>query len=283
MTARPIRTGEPRRAWRLNCRAKFARQRGFTYVAIIFAVALVGLGLAALGTYWSAEVQRERERDLIFIGDQMAVALWRYYENSPNKGAKEYPQKIEDLLEDRRNLVTARHLRRFYADPLTGNREWGLVRTGGRITGIYSLSTGAPMVKAGFPPGYDKFAAAKTYGDWVFYPRDPKVKGGGENSPAAAPPASGENNGVPPVTSSSAETNSATAAETSTSSTPTPPPAAAPKSDAEAACTGQRSTDYATCGQLDPSRRSRCMATAGMRFGECLRSGSAKRALDTGG
>ena len=279
MTAPPIRTGEPRRVWRWHCRAKFAGQRGFTYIAILFAVALVGLGLAALGTYWSAEVQRERERDLVFIGDQMAVALWRYYENSPNKSAKEYPQKIEDLLEDRRNLVNARHLRRFYADPLTGSRDWGLVRTGGRITGIYSLSTGVPMVKAGFPPGYEKFAAAKTHGDWVFYPRDPRVKGGGENSPAGAPAAAGESNALPAVTSTSAGADSTTAAETPTSSEP----AAAPRSSAETACSGQRFADYASCAQLDQSLRARCMTTAGLRYGECLRNGSAKRPLDTGG
>lgn len=278
MTAHPIRTGERRPGRRWHDRAGCARQRGFTYIVILFAVALVGLGLAALGTYWSAEVQRERERDLVFIGDQMAVALWRYYENSPNKSAREYPQKIEDLLEDRRNLVNARHLRRFYADPLTGSRDWGLVRTGGRITGIYSLSTGAPMVKAGFPPGYEKFAAAKTHGDWVFYPRDPKVKGG-ENSPAGAPAAAGESNGVAAAPASPAASDSATAAETPAASTP----AAAPRSDAEAACSGQRSADYQTCAQLtDHGRRSRCMTTAGLRYGECLRNGSPKRPLDTG-
>lgn len=56
------------------------------------------------------------------------------------------PMELRDLLEDRRTGKLVRHLRQLYADPLTNSPTWGLQRsTDGRITGVYSLSTEAPV------------------------------------------------------------------------------------------------------------------------------------------
>jgi hypothetical protein len=133
---------------------------------------LVGLGLAALGTVWQTETQRERERELLFIGEQFANALWRYHDASP--GAKVYPRRLEDLLEDRRHQVPRRHLRQIFVDPLTGQRDWVLIIVGGQITALRSRSEGVPIVLAGFPPGWEEFAGAKTHAEWLFTPLMPR-------------------------------------------------------------------------------------------------------------
>src|ERR1035437_4568653 len=112
MTARPTATG---RAGGGNTPDR-RRQRGLTYLIVLFLVALVGMGLAALGSVWVTDSQRERERELLFIGEQFGVALQRYYDASP--GTKEYPRRLEDLLEDRRFQVPRRHLRQIFPDPL---------------------------------------------------------------------------------------------------------------------------------------------------------------------
>jgi hypothetical protein len=46
---------------------------------------------------------------------------------------------------------TRRYLRQLYADPLTGRREWGLIRDAlGSIQGVYSLADGRPIRRQGF-------------------------------------------------------------------------------------------------------------------------------------
>ncbi|MFB8828608.1 type II secretion system protein [Azotobacter sp. CWF10] len=142
-------------------------QRGFTYLGVLFLVALMGGALAAAGQFWSTASQRDRERDLLWIGNQYAMALRSYHRNSP--GNARYPQSLEELLEDRRQIKRQRHLRRLYADPVTGSREWGLIRSSdGRIAGVYSLSERRPLKSANFPPGWEGFEGMTRYADWQF-------------------------------------------------------------------------------------------------------------------
>ncbi|CAK0781592.1 hypothetical protein CCP3SC15_930023 [Gammaproteobacteria bacterium] len=101
-------------------------QYGFTYLGLLFAVAMAGVALAATGVLWSTQRQREREQDLLFVGNQIRQAIRSYYEHSPGL-VKRYPAKLDDLLRDNRFLTVQRHLRQRYMDPMTGAREWGLV------------------------------------------------------------------------------------------------------------------------------------------------------------
>ncbi len=145
------------------------RPRGFTYIGLLLAVALAGVALAAAGTLWSTETQREREADLLFAGDQYRRAITAYYETVPAGQARRFPQTLEDLLQDKRWPTNRRHLRRLYVDPITGTREWGIVRGPGEtITGVYSLSTAKPLKRANFPKDYQQFTDAKAYSEWRF-------------------------------------------------------------------------------------------------------------------
>lgn len=146
--------------------------RGFTYLGLIFLVAMMGLAAAAAGAVWSVVAQRERETELLFVGQQYLMAIEQYESRSP-PGAPRYPLRLEDLLRDARTLLPMRHLRRAYPDPFdfnprTGAPVWGLVRSReGGIVGVHSLSSGVPMKRSGFPPGL-AFETARSHRDWRF-------------------------------------------------------------------------------------------------------------------
>lgn len=86
-------------------------------------------------------------------------------------GARPYPATLDELLQDPRTPGITRHLRQVFVDPMTGKAEWGLVRVGGRIVGIHSLSERLPIKQAGFEDQDMAFAGKERYRDWVFtYP-----------------------------------------------------------------------------------------------------------------
>lgn len=155
---------------------------GFTYVGLLLVIALAGVALAGAGTLWSTETRRDREAELLFAGEQFQRAITAYYDLGP-AGVKQFPAKLEDLLQDRRFPTTRRYLRKIFVDPMTGNREWGLVRgPGGTITGVYSMSEAAPIKRADFPTQYKQFESAQSYRDWRFVYAPP---GGAPGTPAA--------------------------------------------------------------------------------------------------
>jgi type II secretory pathway pseudopilin PulG len=141
--------------------------RGFTYLGVLFLVMLMGLGLSGTLQAWSTASQRAKERDLLWIGNQYAQAIRAYYQQSP--GPRQYPLKLEDLLEDKRFPATRHHLRRLYADPITGSQEWGLIKTvDGRIAGVHSKAEGEPWKKSNFPLRWKDFTDKTQYAQWRF-------------------------------------------------------------------------------------------------------------------
>lgn len=141
--------------------------RGFSYLGVLFVVALTGLALAGTGQVWSQASQRERERELLWIGTQYARALQSYYRHSP--GRPEYPRHLDELLEDARQPQPQRHLRKLYADPMTGTTDWALVRLAdGAIVGVHSRSYGAPIKTGNFPARWLEFRDSRSYADWWF-------------------------------------------------------------------------------------------------------------------
>ncbi|MEW6679344.1 MAG: type II secretion system protein [Pseudomonadota bacterium] len=148
-------------------RESSSHQSGFTLLAVLFLVAALGIGLAALGTLWDTASRREKETQLLFVGDQYRRAIAAYYQASPG-GQKRYPPTLQDLVKDNRFPQTKRHLRRLYPDPLTGKPDWGLVMKEGGIAGIHSLSPQEPLKKAHFTQPNQAFEGAKSYTDWQF-------------------------------------------------------------------------------------------------------------------
>lgn len=147
---------------------KHMQEDGFTYLALLFFVAIMGAMLAATGMAWSVSQRRERERELLFNGNEIRKAIVSYYERTPGS-VKRYPNSLEDLLKDNRHLATVRHLRRLYIDPMTSKAEWGIVRApDGGIKGVYSLSNERMIKKENFQLINAGFEKAENYGDWKF-------------------------------------------------------------------------------------------------------------------
>lgn len=143
------------------------RQEGFTYLGLLMFIIISGIALASTGQVWHAEAQREKERELLFIGEQFRKAIGNYYENTTG-GVKQYPLTLQDLLEDKRFPQARHHLRKIYRDPVTGTTAWGLIREQGRITGVYSLSNAKPFKQDGFSREYASFVNAEEYTNWRF-------------------------------------------------------------------------------------------------------------------
>jgi len=137
---------------------------GFALLLLLIFIVLSMLALSSMVTVWTTAVRRERETELLFVGQQYRQAIESYYKSSP--GAGQLPSKLEDLLADTRRGVLMRHLRKLYADPMTGEANWALIMVGDRIAGIHSVSTGVPIKVAGLDLVGAEAAAA--YQDWKF-------------------------------------------------------------------------------------------------------------------
>jgi len=139
-------------------------QRGFTYLALLFVLALMGAGLALAGVVWHTAQTREKERELLYVGNQYKKAIERYFQQG-----KTYPRELAQLLRDQRTPDVRRYLRKLYRDPITNTNEWGLVKTpDGAIAGIFSVSEQKPMKTGNFPLAYAEFEGKAKYSDWKF-------------------------------------------------------------------------------------------------------------------
>lgn len=145
------------------------KQTGFTYLTVLFATAIAGVVLAEVFINWTQDSQREKERQLLFVGNQFRQAIALYYERTPG-AVKRYPEKLEDLLTDERYSTPQHYLRKLYRDPITNRTQWGLViAQGGGIMGIHSLSDEQPLKVAGFGYADSSFEGAGKYSQWVFF------------------------------------------------------------------------------------------------------------------
>jgi len=144
---------------------KHASNGGFSYIGILIAVAILGVSLAATGEIWHTTEQRNREHQLLYVGDLFRQAIGRY----ANSGNHQYPSNLTDLLRDPRQPGIVRYLRKIYYDPITGTQDWGLVKNdNNQIIGVYSRSTQRPIKQTNFDEVDQDFESKEAYTDWTF-------------------------------------------------------------------------------------------------------------------
>jgi type II secretory pathway pseudopilin PulG len=145
------------------------RSTGFTYIGLLILVAIISLVSTATLQVGAIQERRSAEEELLNIGAEFSQALASYATASP-PGQKRSPSTLQDLVRDRRFPAPRRHLRKIYADPLTGKTEWGLVMApdGSGIIGVYSLSDATPIKIANFETPNENFAKKTSYKFWVF-------------------------------------------------------------------------------------------------------------------
>ncbi len=159
--------------------------RGFSYLFALFAIVLVGLSMMGANAQWKTMMQREREAELLFRGDQYRRAIKAYAEAV--SAAKQYPLRVEDLLKDPR--TSKRHLRALYPDPMTGEAFAPVLCGNGRVKGVASSSEAATLKRDNFPPVYAQFTSATTYRQWIFQYDPSQNLAQPGRQPASPPPA----------------------------------------------------------------------------------------------
>jgi type II secretory pathway pseudopilin PulG len=134
------------------------QEGGWTYLAALCAVVLMGIALSAVGQTWSVTMKREREAELFFRGLQIKSAIERYAgDYEVRKGTREniYPLRLDQLVDG-----SKRYLSRVYRDPVT-EEAFELIWEKGEIRGVRSTSTERLFNHVLFP-------AAATYQEIAF-------------------------------------------------------------------------------------------------------------------
>ena len=172
-------------------------QSGYTYLVVLVLLAIVALASALTLEVADTNARRSAEREWLAVGKEFERAFASYYRQRPLDG-RPYPARLEDLTRDPRVAGIRRHLRRVYADPLTGG-EWGTVPApGGGIMAVYSTASGAPFREdigpLAMPPlaGASAADASASYTQWRFGydpTNDLRNRDSGTRSPVAAAPA----------------------------------------------------------------------------------------------
>ena len=102
------------------------------------------------------------------MGNQFRHAIEQYYEKTPG-ALKKYPDTLNDLLKDKRQISTQRYLRKIYMDPMTRSYKWGIVEAPqGGIMGVYSRSAEHPFKMENFSEVDQNLAGKTKYSEWQF-------------------------------------------------------------------------------------------------------------------
>jgi type II secretory pathway pseudopilin PulG len=132
---------------------------GFTYIAALMLIVVMGIMLGAAAQSWTMAMKREREAELLFRGKQIVEAIYRW--QNPQRlspGQRQPParplQDLKFLVQDPQSLTKIRYLRRdpatLYNDPITG-KEWNIIRDPVKgIIGVASTSADTPVKQGGF-------------------------------------------------------------------------------------------------------------------------------------
>lgn len=161
---------------------------GFTYMGMLIIIMVISITSAIVAQSWKLAAKREKEKELLWRGNQFRQAIGRYY-NDPKHPGK-YPTSLDDLLKDPAHFNTVRDLRKIYTDPMTGKADWaldppppppggisirgGTVESGEPIGGVHSVSDAEPLKKANFDLEDIKFTNISgadrkaRYSDWLF-------------------------------------------------------------------------------------------------------------------
>jgi type II secretory pathway pseudopilin PulG len=140
---------------------------GFTYIAALTIVMIMGIMMGVAGQSWKMIMDREREEELLWVGTQYRDAMLRWRNFRHGGGAMPLGD-LKHLTQDPRSLQNVKHLRRLYPDPITG-KEWRVIKDPQKgILGIASSSEKEPIKQANFPADFTQFEGKKKYSEWEF-------------------------------------------------------------------------------------------------------------------
>jgi len=85
-------------------------------IILLIAISVMSIGLIIATPVWMTQIQREKEEELIFRGNQYVEAVRIYQMKYPGK----YPKSLEELLKEK-------CLRKLYPDPMTKHGKWDII------------------------------------------------------------------------------------------------------------------------------------------------------------
>jgi type II secretory pathway pseudopilin PulG len=127
---------------RLITLSRLHSESGYTLVALLVVMSLMALFALAAAPQVRQQAQREREKEAIFRGDQVADAIRSYYRFRGAQGVNSLPTSMEQLLEGiPRGTKKLQILRSEAAhDPLSSTGEWRLIGTTAQELGKFVSS-----------------------------------------------------------------------------------------------------------------------------------------------
>jgi type II secretory pathway pseudopilin PulG len=153
-------------------------EAGFTYIAALVMVVIIGIMLGAISQSVTVIMKREREKELIFRGLQYRDAIERWSKKGvPLKDLKDL---VEPTVSSNVSASKDRLLRKLYSDPMTADGKWKtLPSPPDPIQGIYGVASSSseePFKQGNFPEVIKNFEGKKKYSDWEFiYKKAPTV------------------------------------------------------------------------------------------------------------
>ena len=107
-----------------------SREAGYTLVALLALMTLLAMFAAAAAPSIVQQSRREREKEAIFRGEQVADAIRLYYKARGARGDQSLPTSIDQLLEGIPQGTKKKQILRASAahDPLSSSGEWKLIR-----------------------------------------------------------------------------------------------------------------------------------------------------------
>ncbi len=173
---------------------------GFTLIAAMVAVTIIGIVLGATGQSWQMFMKREKEEELLFRGMQYRNAITRWYNPDLKPGTVTGPvtgpgitgpgraraaapsatttlkatithplKDLNFLLQDPGSAGSKKYLRRLYKDPITGKDFVPVLDANQNIIGVASSSKDAPLKIGNFPEELKVMLSdKKKYSEWQF-------------------------------------------------------------------------------------------------------------------
>lgn len=92
------------------------KKEGYMLIMLMIAISVLSIGLLIAVPVWQTEIQREKEEELIFRGNEYVEAIRMLQMKKP--GA--FPKTLDELLKEK-------CIRKLYKDPMTDHGEWNLI------------------------------------------------------------------------------------------------------------------------------------------------------------
>jgi type II secretory pathway pseudopilin PulG len=92
------------------------RRSGYVLIMLLFLITAMAIGLMVAVPVWQTQIQREKEAELIFRGNQYVEAVRIFQLKKPGT----FPRSLDDLIKEK-------CIRRLYKDPMNPDGDWNIV------------------------------------------------------------------------------------------------------------------------------------------------------------